>query len=125
MILGDGGFPAENCLLTPYLNAEVDSKEARYNIAHKKARNVIERTYGVLKMRLRCLSGDRALHYKPKKAVKIVYSCIILHNICIARNVPLFEDIEAVEDENEPEYQNGNANIAGRRQRDRYNALNF
>lgn len=54
-ILGDSGFASSNIMLTPFPNAVAASKEERYNTAHKHARNVIERAFGVLKARWRCL----------------------------------------------------------------------
>lgn len=89
----------------------------RYDIAHKKARNVIERSFGVLKSRFRCLLNHRVLHYTPATAGQILYACMILHNICIQQNVVLdnYSDYEeaADDDENEDEAlpQSGRANI--------------
>lgn len=48
-LLGDSGFPSGRNMLTPVLQETPNSKEERYNIAHKKARNIIERSFGVLK----------------------------------------------------------------------------
>lgn len=73
-MLGDSGFPSE---LTPVLNALPGSKEEKYNIAHKRARNVVERTFGCLKMRFRCLTKHRPLHYTPKKSRKY---CLRVHD---------------------------------------------
>ena len=69
--------------MTPYRSAEEGSAEALYNTKHAKARNIVERTIGVLKNRFRCLLGARQLHFKPEKAIKIVNICVALHNICI------------------------------------------
>lgn len=51
-------------------------------------------------MRFQCLYHHRILHYSPKKASKIIIVCIILHNICIIRNIANVEgddDIEVAE----------------------------
>jgi len=44
-------------------------------------RNVIERSFSLLKSRFRCLdqSGGTLL-YAPEKVLKIVVACIVLHN---------------------------------------------
>lgn len=62
--------------------------EVQFNLHHKEARKCVERCNGVLKERFRCLLKDRALHYSPRRAGKIIYACCILHNICIANNIP-------------------------------------
>lgn len=62
-LLGDSGYPLTRCLVTPVMNAEPDSSDARYSIVHKHSRNVIERAFGVLKGRFRCLLRHRILHY--------------------------------------------------------------
>lgn len=119
-LLGDSGFPADGCMLTPLTGAETLSGE-RYNRCHKKTRNIIERTFGVLKMRFRCLLKDRVLHYKVDAAVDIIYACILLHNLCEMRKVQLPDD--AVENEDAPgpeEVMTGTQSAIGRRVRDNY-----
>lgn len=69
--------------MTPYRSAQERSPESILNSKHATARNIIERTIGVLKNRFRCLLGARQLHYKPDKVTKIVNVCAALHNICI------------------------------------------
>lgn len=48
----------------------------------------IERAFGVLKMRFRCIdrSGGTLL-FRPEKACEIVTACVVLHNICLKNNV--------------------------------------
>lgn len=98
MIIGDSGYPCEPWLITPYRDAAEGSRQARFNKKHAKARNIVERTIGVLKGRFRCLLGARKLHYSPKKAVQIVNACCALHNICIHYNATL-NDVEPAEDQ--------------------------
>lgn len=68
--------------MTPIDNAVEDSPEGRYNYVQKRARSTIERTFGILKGRWRCLLAARELHYSPEKAGKIIIACCVLHNIC-------------------------------------------
>ncbi|RVE41493.1 hypothetical protein evm_013855 [Chilo suppressalis] len=56
-VLGDSGYPLKCHLLTPYLNA-VTHGEHKYNEAHIKTRNTVERQYGVLKRRFPVLAVD-------------------------------------------------------------------
>ncbi|XP_049302219.1 putative nuclease HARBI1 [Bactrocera dorsalis] len=61
-----------------------------------KARNTIDRAFGVSKSRFRCLSKHRILHYSPQKASLIIYACTILHNILLKHGVAAdlgFEEI--------------------------------
>ncbi|CAG5019536.1 unnamed protein product [Parnassius apollo] len=71
-LLGDSGYAQREYMMTPILNADVDSPEGYYNKLHCSARNTVERAIGVLKNRWRCLLGHRVLHYHPNTAGKIM-----------------------------------------------------
>lgn len=98
-ILGYSGYPLQPWLMTPIPDAPPDTPEAVYTQRHCYARNCIERCFGLLKGRFRCLLKHRILHYDPTTAAKIVYSCVVLHNICIKRNIP-FEVAQEDDQEN-------------------------
>ncbi|XP_041977650.1 putative nuclease HARBI1 isoform X1 [Aricia agestis] len=87
-LLGDSGYPLRKYLMTPIVNAIPNTPESHYTDMHVRARNVIERTIGLLKARFRCLLVHRVLHYKPRVAASIVNACVILHNICNRANLP-------------------------------------
>ncbi|KAB0800519.1 hypothetical protein PPYR_06259 [Photinus pyralis] len=92
-LLGDSGYPLRPWLLTPLeVEPEEGTPEHNYNCAHKRARASIERCNGVLKSRFRCLLKHRVLHYSPHRAALIINSCVVLHNICMERN--LVEDLD-------------------------------
>ncbi|XP_060810111.1 putative nuclease HARBI1 [Amyelois transitella] len=84
---GDSGYPLRKFLMTPVVNALPETPEGHYTNVHVRARNVIERTIGLLKSRFRCLLAHRVLHYKPQVAASIVNACVILHNICNKANL--------------------------------------
>lgn len=67
--------------MTPLPNQPEGTPKFRYNEALCKARNPIERLFGVLKGTWRCLSQHRTLQYEPGFAGNIVNACAILHNI--------------------------------------------
>ncbi|XP_061395895.1 putative nuclease HARBI1 [Musca vetustissima] len=92
-LLGDAGYPLQPYLMTPYRSTVEGSPEAIFNTKHAKARNIVERTIGVLKNRFRCLLGARQLHYAPSKATKLTNVCAALHNICIDYGIDSIEDI--------------------------------
>jgi hypothetical protein len=85
-LLGDSGYPLERNLMTPFLNPQTNG-QMRYNDSHIKTRNVIERAFGVLKMRFRCLDQTAGkLMFSPERACNIIVSCFILHNISRKHN---------------------------------------
>ena len=89
---GDSGYPLEPRLMTPYTNPS-NQMEIKYNVIHSKTRNVIERCFGVLKSRFRCLdkSGGTLL-YSAEKTCQIIVAVVVLHNMCIERNVQINVD---------------------------------
>jgi hypothetical protein len=90
-LLGDSGYPLEKQLMTPFLNPTNESQN-RYNRSHIKSRNVIERAFGVLKMRFRCLDRSAGqLMLCPERCLLVITSCFILHNI--SKNYNFFETI--------------------------------
>lgn len=85
--------------MTPIRNC-ITQSETNYNKSHIVARNSVERCIGVLKNRLRCILGERGLHYEPEKITKIINVCCAIHNVCIQRNesnVDEFENTQQVE----------------------------
>ncbi|CAK1585318.1 unnamed protein product [Parnassius mnemosyne] len=87
----DSGYPLRRYLMTPIVDAPPNTPEGYYTDMHVRARNVIERTIGLMKARFRCLLVHRVLHYEPHMAASIVNACVILHNICNKANVSVEE----------------------------------
>ena len=48
-LLGDSAYPLRPWMMTPILIAATDAEE-RYNVSQMRARNTIERAFGLLKM---------------------------------------------------------------------------
>ena len=75
-LLGDSGYPLQPWLLTPLLNPHGRGEEV-YNRRHKTARCVIERAFGLLKMRFRCLQDTGRSTYN---IIIIIIIIIIIQN---------------------------------------------
>lgn len=82
-LIVDLGYPLEPFVVTPYLNSNADTPEARYNKAHISARNTVERTIGLLNMIFRCLLRERVARYEPRFLGTLVNACATLHNMWI------------------------------------------
>ncbi|GAB1863201.1 Putative nuclease HARBI1 [Camponotus japonicus] len=89
-LVGDSGYSLRPWMMTPIIDAIENSPEAAYNKKQMRCRSLIERCNGLLKMRFRCLLKHRVLHYSPPTASKIIYTCAVLHNMCITEDVPLY-----------------------------------
>lgn len=95
--LGDAGFMLKRGLLTPYRGVRYHLKEysARgptnprelFNHRHASLRNVIERTFGVLKKRFPIIASGTEPHYSFEIMIDIVLACCILHNFLMGVDI--------------------------------------
>ncbi|XP_058213061.1 protein ALP1-like [Rhododendron vialii] len=94
--LVDAGYTNGNGFLAPYRGQRYHiniwrqghmpiSKEEFFNMKHSAARNVIERSFGVLKMRFAILRSPS--YYPIRTQCRIVSACCLLHNL-IKREMP-------------------------------------
>ncbi|KAK7873799.1 hypothetical protein R5R35_005784 [Gryllus longicercus] len=97
-LLGDSGYECTPYLFTPVLRPR-SRKEVRYNAMHVRTRNSVERCFGVLKSRFRCLqTGFR----NSLENIKLyIVALAILHNIAIIFNEEEFPVEEEVVEEQE------------------------
>ncbi|KAJ1137252.1 hypothetical protein NDU88_003665 [Pleurodeles waltl] len=90
--VGDSDYPNLSWLLTPVRNPRTRAEEG-YNEAHGRTRRVIERTFGLLKAKFRCLHmTSGSLYYSPKKVCQIIVACYMLHNLALRRQVPFLQE---------------------------------
>nr|KYP48369.1 Putative nuclease HARBI1 [Cajanus cajan] len=88
--LGDAGFMLKGQIITPYRGVRYHLKEYSrrapqnprelFNHRHSSLRNVIERTFGVLKKRFPIIASGTEPHYSFDTMTNIVLACCILHN---------------------------------------------
>nr|XP_056712180.1 uncharacterized protein LOC130483444 [Euleptes europaea] len=82
LMIADGAYPMRRWLMTPIRNP-AGARERNFCYRLSRARNVVERAFGRLKSRWRCLS--ERLKVSTSHAVSVIVACVILHNICEAR----------------------------------------
>jgi hypothetical protein len=92
-LLGDAGFANCDTCLTPYRGVRYhlkewakgrrrpQTKEELFNLRHSKLRNVVERTFGVIKSRYKILSLPRAFQMEAQS--RVVPALCVLHNILV------------------------------------------
>lgn len=95
--IGDAGFMLKQGLLTPYRGVRYHLKEysnrgpqnARelFNLRHSSLRNVIERSFGVLKKRFPIIASGTEPFYSFDIMIDIILACCILHNFLMGADV--------------------------------------
>lgn len=95
--IGDAEYMLKRGLLTPYRGVKYHLKEysARgpqnyrelFNLRHSSLRNLIERTFRVLKKRFPIISSGTEAHYSVDIMTDIILACCILHNFLMEVDV--------------------------------------
>ncbi|XP_068483377.1 uncharacterized protein [Phaseolus vulgaris] len=100
------GFMLKRNIITPYRGVRYHLKEYSrrgpqnakelFNHRHSSLRNVIERTFGVLKKRFPIIASGTEPHYDVDTMTKIVLACCILHNFLrgIDNDESLLEELD-------------------------------
>ena len=108
-LLGDAGFANCDTCITPYrgvryhlkewasTNKSPQNKEELFNLRHSRLRNVIERSFGILKGRFKILTIPRA--FKIEAQVRIVPALCVLNNILINIREEIDLELEAEDPE--------------------------
>lgn len=113
----DNAFTIGKGILTPYRGVRYDihkvgdasltpqKKEELFNLKHSCARRVIDKAFGLLKMRWEVLKSNS--YYSIKVQNRIIMACVLLHNFIRTEmpEDPLEQNVEENMDTNE-EYMN-------------------
>lgn len=83
VILGDSAFPLLQWLITPFRDCgNLTEQQRKFNREHSHSRQVIERSFGLLKCRFRRLL--RFEFSNMKILVESILAACVLHNLCIS-----------------------------------------
>ena len=97
LLVGDGGYPLSTWLMRPYnFNLNLSQQQKFFNRALSSCRSSVERSFGILKTRWRCLL--KRLDSNLENISNVIITCIVLHNICQI-NKDFYEDDDGVLDE--------------------------
>ena len=97
-IIGDAAFPLTPNLIVPYdISPSMDRVNKQFNFVHSSTRMAVERAFGILKNRFRCL--HLGFNIKPQRAIKTICACVILHNLSL-QSGDLFESNASTQSEN-------------------------
>jgi hypothetical protein len=90
-IVADSIYELGRHLWTPFRGdiTTMPKPQRQFNKQHSRARIVIERAYGILKMRWRCLFSLAEYKHAPEVLPRIGLACVILHNFLILERTPL------------------------------------
>ncbi|KAJ1118754.1 hypothetical protein NDU88_006941 [Pleurodeles waltl] len=103
LLVADQGYGIQQWIMTPFGNPSTAAERA-YHEAHRRTATIVERTFGILKSRFRCLNiTGGSLLYSPEMVCKIILTCAILHNICVRSNIPLLEPEPQMPEEEDEE----------------------
>ena len=88
-LIGDSGYAQRAEMMVPFIECSTAAEEA-YNVSHKRTRNKIERAFGVMKSRFRCLCKETggAISFDVDSACAIIMASFVLHNYCMDRTFP-------------------------------------
>lgn len=99
VILGDAAYPLLPWLIKPFRETRATQEEINFNYRLSQARMTVERAFGRLKGRWRCLLKQNESHITLVS--QVISACVVLHNFCEAHNEDYNEEISIFEDEDE------------------------
>ena len=96
LILGGGAYPPTTWQVKPYsFNLNLSDTEKSFNKHLSSTRATVERAFGVLKGRWRCLL--KRLDNDLESVSSIIITCCVLHNICLQNHDNYIDDDDLLE----------------------------
>ena len=81
VLIGDGAYPTNTSLVKPFPNnLNLSQEQKKFNRFLSSARVVVERAFGILKARWRCLLN--CLDHNIENLSDVIISSCVLRNIC-------------------------------------------
>ena len=115
VILGDSAYPCRDWLIPPF-PGDPDGERGRFNEAHRRTRNVIERAFGILKNRFTVLKTTVRLR-SMEECSRLVICCAILHNLCLKFGDSADDLDDDGEEQEDAQPQENNPEAAARNER--------
>ena len=96
ILLGDGAYPSTTWQVKPYpMSVNLTQSEKDFNKLLSSARVTVERGFGLLKARWRCVL--KRLDNKRENLVAVIVTCCVLHNICQERKESYIDDNDVLQ----------------------------
>ncbi|CAF3550803.1 unnamed protein product [Rotaria socialis] len=81
-LIADSAFPLDRTLMKPYaIQPDMPKENATFNYRLSRCRSTVERAFGILKNRFRCLKKKMEFHMD--NTTNIIKTLVVLHNLCI------------------------------------------
>nr|XP_017210663.2 NACHT, LRR and PYD domains-containing protein 3-like [Danio rerio] len=113
-LLGDSAYPLSHWLMKPYPEGRgVTPEQIKFNHRLSQARMTVERAFGRLKGRWRCLLKQCEAHITLVS--RIVSACCVLHNFCEVRNEEFYgrDDVREEEEQSQDARPQEQENVQG------------
>lgn len=95
-LIADAAYPLRPWLMKSYPeDGRMTEAKVEFNTCLNTARNVVERAFGILKTRFRCLR--KQIDMSVANAPELIIACCCLHNWCIDNHEPILEEWEMEE----------------------------
>lgn len=128
LLLADAAYPLRSWLMKGYPeDGRLMPAEAEFNTCLNTARNVVERAFGILKARFRCLR--KQLDMAIFNVSEVILACCCLHNFCLDQGEVILPEWEREAEEDKQKFDErlraANSRTAACIARDQLRAENF